>query len=144
MPQNKALPNDWKMALGDDWERVHQTYLHTLGNLTLTGYNSEYSDRSFKEKCNMEGGFKYSPLKLNAGLGELEIWNEDSIKSRAVILAGKMVEIWRAPVVPVEILENYKPKETKTIEYSIDDHPHLLNSPTRELFEAFRKEVFGT
>ena len=47
MPQNEVLSADWKKALGSEWERVHQTWLHTLGNLTLTGYNSEYSDRPF-------------------------------------------------------------------------------------------------
>lgn len=143
MPQNKDLPNGWKMDLGDEWERVHQTYLHTLGNLTLTGYNSEYSDRSFKEKCNMEGGFKSSPLKVNSELRKLETWNEDSIKSRATTLAEEMVEIWQAPVLPTEILENYKPKENRAIEYSIDNYSNLSDPRIRELFEAFRKEVLG-
>ena len=143
MPQNKALPNGWKVALGDEWERVHQTYLHTLGNLTLTGYNSEYSDHSFKEKCNMEGGFKHSPLKVNAGLGEWKTWDENSIKSRAEILAEQMAEIWQAPVLPAEILENYKLKENRAIEYSIDNYSNLSDPRIRELFEAFRKEVLG-
>ena len=58
----------WKRALGEEWERIQQQYLHTLGNLTLTGYNAEYSDRPFPEKRDMAGGFKESPLKLNAGL----------------------------------------------------------------------------
>ena len=143
MPQNKELPNGWKTALGDDWERVHQSYLHTLGNLTLTAYNPELGDRSFKEKRDMEGGFKHSPLKVNVGLGELETWNEDSIKSRAAILAEEVVKIWRMPILPNEVLADYKPKEVRATEYSIDDHPNLLNSPTRELFEAFRKEVLA-
>ena len=56
MPQSEQLSSAWKVALGDEWERVHQTYLHTLGNLTLTGYNSEYSNRPFKEKRDMQGG----------------------------------------------------------------------------------------
>ncbi len=56
-------------ALGPEWERIQQTWLHTLGNLTLTGYNSEYSDRPFAEKRDMTGGFKESPLRLNEGLG---------------------------------------------------------------------------
>ena len=45
MPQNEKLPAQWQAELGPEWKRVWQTYLHTLGNLTLTGYNSEYSDR---------------------------------------------------------------------------------------------------
>ncbi len=47
MPQNKNLSSIWRTDLGDHWEEVHSTYLHTLGNLTLTRYNSELSDRSF-------------------------------------------------------------------------------------------------
>src|SRR5205807_3377446 len=50
MPQNENLSAEWQEALGPEWERVQRTLLHTLGNLTLTGYNSEYSDRSFAAK----------------------------------------------------------------------------------------------
>ena len=57
MPQNENLSSEWRAELGPEWERIQKTYLHTLGNLTLTGYNSEYSDRPFIEKLNMKGGF---------------------------------------------------------------------------------------
>jgi uncharacterized protein DUF1524 len=67
MPQNEELSASWKSALGPEWQRVHQTWLHTLGNLTLTGYNSEYSDKPFLEKRDMPGGFRDSPLRMNAG-----------------------------------------------------------------------------
>ena len=76
MPQTDNLSERWKAISGFEWQRVHETWLHTLGNLTLTGYNSEYSDRPFSEKRDMEGGFKESPLRLNNGLGQLDIWNE--------------------------------------------------------------------
>jgi uncharacterized protein with ParB-like and HNH nuclease domain/predicted transport protein len=141
MPQNEALSDVWKSALGDEWERIQQSYLHTLGNLTLTGYNSEYSDRSFEEKRDMEGGFKHSPLKVNAGLTELESWNENAIKSRAAKLAGQATDVWQAPALASDVLGAYQPQEARTAGYSIEDHPHLLSSSTRELFEAFRKEV---
>ena len=62
MPQNEDLSAEWREALGEDWERVHETWLHTLGNLTLTGYNSEYSDHPFPKKRDMQGGFRESPL----------------------------------------------------------------------------------
>lgn len=58
MPQNPNLSEEWKRELGADWERIQESWLHTLGNLTLTGYNSEYSDRPFVEKRDMENGFK--------------------------------------------------------------------------------------
>lgn len=141
MPQSEQLSNAWKVALGEEWERVHQTYLHTLGNLTLTGYNSEYSNRSFKDKCSRKGGFKESPLRINAGLGELNDWNEKTIKSRAIKLAMRAVSVWPAPAVATDALEMYQPQTRETAIYSIEDHPYLANSPTRELFEAFRREV---
>jgi len=71
-----------------------------LGNLTLTGYNSEDSDRPFKDKRDMDGGFKVSPLKLNAGLGQLEQWNEDAIKVRAGKLAESAIKVWQ----PLKVL----------------------------------------
>jgi uncharacterized protein with ParB-like and HNH nuclease domain/predicted transport protein len=141
MPQNEDLSNVWKSDLGSEWERIHQTYLHTLGNLTLTGYNAEYSDRPFKEKRDMNGGFKQSPLKVNADLGTLEVWNEDAIKARAERLAGQAINVWASPSLPSDILAAYQPQVSKTTAYAVEDHPHLLHSPTRELFEAFRKEV---
>jgi uncharacterized protein with ParB-like and HNH nuclease domain len=71
LPQNTNLNHDWREALGPDWEKIQQKYVHTLGNLTLTGYNSEYSDKFFTDKRDMKGGFRESPLKLNRGLANL-------------------------------------------------------------------------
>jgi predicted transport protein len=143
MPQNEDMSASWKGALGQDWERIHQTWLHTLGNLTLTGYNSEYSDKPFVEKRDMAGGFRESPLKVNAGLGQLDQWNEDAIKARAAKLATAALNVWPAPELPSEILAAYRPKASETATYSIDDHPHLLRASMRDLFEAFRKEVLA-
>jgi uncharacterized protein with ParB-like and HNH nuclease domain/predicted transport protein len=143
LPQNENLSTAWKLSLGQEWERVRETWLHTLGNLTLTGYNSEYSDRPFAEKRDMPGGFKESPLKLNTGLGQLDQWNEHTIKVRAERLAGMAAEVWAAPSLSVDVLAKYRPKESAPAGFSIDDHPHLLASPMREVFEAFRKEVLA-
>jgi Protein of unknown function (DUF1524) len=143
LPQNENLSTAWKLSLGQEWERVRETWLHTLGNLTLTGYNSEYSDRPFAEKRDMSGGFKESPLKLNAGLGQLDQWNEDTIKARAERLASMAAEVWAPPSLPIDVLAKYQAKESVPAGFSIDDHPHLLASPMREVFEAFRKEVLA-
>jgi hypothetical protein len=96
LPQNENLSTQWQAELGSEWERIHKTYLHTLGNLTLSGYNSEYSDRPFTEKRDMSGGFKESPLRLNQGLGSLVYWNEETIHQRAEKLAGQAVSVWAA------------------------------------------------
>lgn len=144
LPQNPELSLTWKHALGGEWERIQQQYLHTLGNLTLTGYNAEYSDRPFPEKRDMPGGFKESPLKLNAGLGQLEEWNEKSIQDRASRLADLALGVWDAPKLDAATLAAYQPaKPQQAPGYTISDHPHLLNGALREVFEAFRKEVLA-
>jgi uncharacterized protein with ParB-like and HNH nuclease domain/predicted transport protein len=143
MPQNDSLSDMWKEALGQEWENVHQTWLHTLGNLTLTGYNSEYSDKPFLEKRDMTGGFRESPLKVNAGLGQIDQWNEDAIRARGVRLAGTALSVWPAPEIPPAVLAAYRTKATETTTYSIEDHPNLLTTNIRELFENFRKEVLA-
>jgi len=140
LPQNENLSPQWKADLGPEWERIQKTYLHTLGNLTLTGYNSEYSDRPFIEKRDIKGGFAESPLRLNDGLSNLQVWTEKSIKDRGNTLSEKAVSVWPVPEVEPSILEAYKPKPITTT-YSIGDHIHLSSGPMREIFEAFRKQV---
>ena len=144
LPQNPDLSLAWQQALGVDWQRVQQQWLHTLGNLTLTGYNAEYSDRPFAEKRDMSGGFRQSPLKLNAGLGQLEDWNEAAIQERAGRLADLALGVWAAPTLDAATLAAYQPtRTTATGGYTIAEHPHLLGAGMRDVFEAFRKEVLA-
>jgi len=144
LPQNLDLPAAWRQALGADWQRVQKDWLHTLGNLTLTGYNAEYSDRPFAEKRDMTGGFAQSPLKLNAGLGQLDAWNEAAIQQRAGRLADQAVAVWTAPSLDAATLASYQPaKLQQPSGYTIDGHPYLLAPGSRELFEAFRRAVLA-
>ena len=144
LPQNPVLPAAWKQALGAEWQRVQQQWLHTLGNLTLTGYNAEYSDRPFAEKRDMAGGFKESPLKLNAGLGQLDAWNEATIQQRAGRLADQALTVWSAARLDATTLAVYQPENPTTAGgYTIEDHPHLHTGGMREVFAAFRKEVLA-
>ena len=130
LPQNENLSATWREALGPDWRRVQETWLHTLGNLTLTGYNPEYSDRPFGEKRDMQGGFKQSPLRLNEVLGTLNSWDEASIKVRAKRLAEQSVKVWKRPTLPLQVLDTLHLKTERTEGYTVDDHPHLaMNSP---------------
>jgi predicted transport protein len=144
LPQNPDLSAAWRQALGAEWQRVQQQWLHTLGNLTLTGYNAEYSDRPFAEKRDMVGGFKQSPLKLNAGLGQLDAWTEATIQERANQLANQALAVWTAPMLDVSTLAAYQPtKQPVTGGYTIGDHPHLLTPGLSEVFETFRREVLA-
>lgn len=93
MPQNLTEP--WKQELGENFQQIHRKWLHTVGNLTLTGYNSEYGDRPFEEKRDMSNiGLRHSPLHLNQGFAETEQWNKEAISTRAKKLAEKACEIW--------------------------------------------------
>ena len=144
MPQNADLPSEWRSALGDEWERIHETLLHTLGNLTLTGYNSEYSDHPFAKKRDMRGGFRESPLRLNDGLGQTELWTEAEIHARAERLSRQAAEVWPSPKLPTDVLELYRPKKTSvpSAVYGIDDHKHLAEGkPARKLFDALRQHL---
>lgn len=143
MPQNEEVPMHWRTALGEEWARVHEKWLHTLGNLTLTGYNSEYSDKAFIEKRDMPGGFKESPLKVNAGLGALEDWNEEAIKSRASRLANTALRVWPAPELSPETLSAYRSTKTGKSSYSIEDHPYLSSGSAKDLFDILRKEILA-
>lgn len=142
MPQNEHLSTAWQAELGSDWERIQKTWLHTLGNLTLTGYNSEYSDRPFAAKRDMQGGFRESPLRLNAGLGQCKGWDEDAIRARGEHLSRTALKVWAAPYLDADVLEAYKPQASKT-GYSIDDHPHLRSPEMRTLFDQFQQEVLA-
>ncbi|MGN8475957.1 GmrSD restriction endonuclease domain-containing protein [Helicobacter pylori] len=138
MPQK--LTEEWERDLGQDHERIHTQYLHTIGNLTLTGYNSEYSNKSFQEKQGMEGGFKDSPLRLNQGLRDrgLESFGEKEIKKRASDLADWALKIWTYPILKAKHLEEYKSKKAKKV-YDLSSYKFSPHS--RELFDILRKEI---
>ena len=146
MPQNPNLSDEWKRDLGENWKEVQDNYLHTLGNLTLTGYNSELSDKSFARKKSIEGGFDQSPIRLNRSLAKFSVWNEDSIKKRADILASEMADIWQFPKISNEIMERYKEEKSEDKIYTaqnMEGGHFLTDGPMKELFELFRKKVIN-
>ena len=110
MPQNPNLSVEWQEMLGSgSWKEVRDKYLHTIGNLTLTGYNSALSDRPFLEKRDMpDGGFAFSPVRLNQSLKNLTVWNEEEIQRRAAKLSERAVKVWAAPSLPTATLESYR------------------------------------
>ncbi|GAA8020163.1 DUF262 and DUF1524 domain-containing protein [Helicobacter pylori] len=139
MPQK--LTEEWKKDLGENFKAIHDKYLHTIGNLTLTGYNSEYSNKSLQEKRDMENGFKNSPLRLNQGLRDLESFGEEEIKKRANDLADLALKIWTYPKLNAETLEKYKPKKDKKEKKVYDLSSYKFGSHSRELFDILRKEI---
>ncbi|WRA94948.1 DUF262 and DUF1524 domain-containing protein [Helicobacter pylori] len=136
MPQ--TLTEKWERDLGGNFQAIHNKYLHTIGNLTLTGYNPEYSNKSFQEKQGMEGGFKQSPLRLNQSLKDLESFGEEEIEKRANDLADFALKIWTYPKLDAETLEKYKPKKEKK---AYDLSSYKFGSHSRELFDILSKEI---
>ncbi|GAA9612118.1 DUF262 and DUF1524 domain-containing protein [Helicobacter pylori] len=138
MPQ--TLTKEWERDLGENFQAIHDRYLHTIGNLTLTGYNQEYSNNSFQEKRDMEKGFKQSPLRLNQSLKDLESFGEEEIKKRANDLADWALKIWTYPKLDAATLEKYKQKgkrEKKVYDLS----SYKFGSHSRELFDILSKEI---
>ncbi|OPG38394.1 hypothetical protein BGL68_08025 [Helicobacter pylori] len=136
MPQ--TLTEEWERDLGGNFQAIHEKYLNTIGNLTLTGYNQEYSNNSFQEKRDMEKGFKQSPLRLNQSLRDLEVFGEEQIKKRANDLADWALKIWTYPKLDAETLEKYKPKKEKK---AYDLSSYKFGSHSRELFDILSKEI---
>lgn len=141
MPQNTNLSPEWQHDLGVNWKEIQKTYIHTIGNLTLTAYNSEMSDRPFMDKMNMPGGFKESALRLNAYLVKLTEWNEDHIKERAQQLAAKAVQIWPYPSLTNAELAPYTAEEKSAPKYTLETYD--INAFTKILFETLDRRIMN-
>jgi len=108
MPQK--ITEEWKNELGVDFEKIHNKYLHTIGNLTLTGYNETLSNKSFTFKKNM---FKISAIKLNTYFSNIEYWNKLEIEKRAEYIFNKIaLKIWFLPEINKDLQKkaNYENK----------------------------------
>lgn len=132
---------EWEKDLGENFQEIHDKYLHTIGNLTKTGYNTEYSNKSFQEKRDMEKGFKDSPLRLNQSLRNLKSFGEEEIKKRANDLADLALKIWTYPKLDAETLEKYKPKKDKKEKKVYDLSSYKFGSHSRELFGILSKGI---
>ncbi len=97
MPQ--TLTKEWKESLGEKWELIHSKYIDTIGNLTLTAYNSDYSNLMFfKKKTLADKGFDYSKLSLNSYIKTCDTWLETQITKRAEKLYSWAEKIWQTPI----------------------------------------------
>lgn len=95
MPQNKNLSTAWQKMLGEDiWQSVQEKYLHTLGNLTLTAYNSELGDKPFDVKQQELDDVKTKVVILYSDVKGLNVWNSDTIEKRAKRLADTIVKLY--------------------------------------------------
>lgn len=142
VPQNENMSAGWKNELGGNWAEVHENYLHTLGNITLTGYNSEMSDSLYRVK---KVYFDESPLKLNKTLQQAPVWNEAAILKRATELAILSAEhIWKIPHLDDAVLEKYKPvKNPDNGAYDVDFHYERMSENTKAIYHELRDRVLA-
>ena len=143
IPQDPDLHEQWQADLGPDWRQTHATLLHSIGNLTLTAYNGDFGTLPFAEKRDMPGGgFRTSPLHLNAGLGSLEVFDRDAILARTDELVMRALAIWPMPVVPADVLRvRYA---SSAAGFTIDDHRHLRHgAPMHEPYGALSRAILA-
>ena len=117
MPQH--LTPAWVKELGEDYEEIHETWLHRMANLTLTGYNSKYSNSTFAEKRDMKNGFIDSHLYLNNWIGQQNHWGLAELEARNQILMQRALKIWPLPAT------DFKPAGKQMDSYSLDDDVDL-------------------
>lgn len=140
MPQ--MLSDEWKVHLGEKAADVHSRLLHTLGNLTLTGYNSELSCRPFKEKLELaEGGFLSSSLALNRRIREQTKWDEEQILTRGAELAKVVLKVWPEPD-PTTLAEFAQPEQAVAEIYDLDHYPPFAG-PIRSLYLQLEERLLA-
>ncbi len=117
MPQH--LTPAWVKALGEDYEQIHETWLHRIANLTLTAYNSKYSNSTFAEKKAMKNGFEDSGIRMNTYIARQRDWTLTELEERSRYLKGRALEIWKVPST------EFKPEEKQLTAYTLEDDVDL-------------------
>ena len=127
--------------LGEGWQEVQREWLHRLGNLTLTGYNSTYSDRPFDEKKTIPGGFAESSVRLNKYVREQSIWTSREMKVRGEELASRALGIWGGLVVEKKLIDEAKEAEMRERAQRRDVGKVPMTATARQLFEVLRERI---
>lgn len=117
MPQH--LTPAWIKVLGEDYEEIHEMWLHRIANLTLTAYNSKYSNSTFEEKKSMKNGFEDSGIRMNTYIAKKDRWTLSELEERNQYLMGRALEIWAAPTT------TFKPAVKQMDSYTLDDDTSL-------------------
>jgi uncharacterized protein with ParB-like and HNH nuclease domain/predicted transport protein len=143
LPQNENLLASWRDMLGPNWREMQETWLHRLGNLTLTGYNSEYSDRSFDEKKTMPNGFNDSPLRLNRSIREQTQWTAEEINVRGQALAQQAVSVWPSLSVDMATVRQTEMEERRNAAAQFTVDSIGFDTESRALFDAIRPHILA-
>ncbi len=143
MPQNDDLRAEWRKMLGEGWKEIQKTWLHRLGNLTLTGYNSTYSDRPFDEKKTIAGGFSDSSVRLNKYVRDQPAWTAKEMSERTEALAKRALETWPPLSVAQSLVDTANHREKIKLAARQDMSKIKMSHEARALFEELRKGVLA-
>lgn len=141
LPQNPRLSKEWRAMLGDSWKEIQETWVHRLGNVTLTGYNPEYSDRPFDAKMSMEGGFADSPLRLNKFVKGQEKWTETEIEKRGKQLVASALKIWAPMQIDSNAVRQARLKRMQEESSEYNERSLSLENGVRALFDEMRTQI---
>jgi len=141
LPQNQNLPAGWRKMLGSDWESIQSTRLHKIGNLTLTGYNSTYSDKPFDEKKVIDGGFNQSSVRLNQFVREQSAWTELEIDRRTEDLAQSSLTIWPSLEVDTAAIKEAELHELRIQSEASDTARVPMTADSRSLYEKLTERI---
>jgi uncharacterized protein with ParB-like and HNH nuclease domain/predicted transport protein len=138
LPQNKDMRDEWKQALGENYAEIQAKYLHSLGNLTLTRYNSEMGDKPFAEKLEV---YKESAMHtLNKFVVQQSTWNEQTILARTEILSNCACEAWKAPELDEATIERYAPQDEQ-VKQSYDIEHYGMDMFTKMLYMKLHETI---
>lgn len=143
LPQNLRLSREWRNMLGDSWKAIQEEWVHRLGNITLTGYNPEYSDRPFDQKLSMEGGFADSPLRLNKFVKNQVRWTQAEIEKRGKQLASSALKIWGDIQIDEDTVRQAKLARMQKEASEYNEESLGLEDSTKPLFAVLRKEILS-
>lgn len=114
MPQNALAHDEWREVLGPDCDEGFEALVNSLGNLTLTAYNSELSDATFAQKKErVVGGYDKEYLAISKDIRDAEIWGRSAIAGRASNLAKTALQRWPFLAVSSETASAYDAKPDK-------------------------------
>jgi len=150
LPQNPD--NKWRTNLSsEEYKFIYDTYLNSIGNLTLSGNNGKLGNKTFIEKRELEkAGYKASRLWLNKYLASIDCWNKAAIEKRFDMIAERFLKIWEYPNINIEtnldneeinIFEADDPTH-KQIEYIVFCGEKIENKRGNEYYVEILKKLF--
>lgn len=141
MPQNEKMPEPWRLMLGEGWKGAHQTWLHRLGNLTLTGYNSTYSDKPLAEKQTIEHGFQQSSVRLNQDVRDAPVWTAAEMRARGVRLTARALTIWPRLDADTKMIREMEREELKARAASRSPDRVDMTDGAKSMFDTLRSRI---